>query len=238
MKEIYSTKGVKGFYAGALPNMYRCLLKNTYRYPLMVGLPTFYNQNLPGKIKENKQFLRLLTGGSIALVEATLTCPVERIKVYSMTTNNHITYRQFFKNNKGKLRKELFRGFTPLFVRQAVAWSVFLQTDLFVKQTLRRVYGISDKESIPAKLLMPGSLCVALVNTAIVMPLDCVKTHMEKVDPTSTYFNTFRTIYRQGGGVYGFFTGYRLRFILHFTNALFAVNFLEKLESIARNMKQ
>ena len=76
-----------------------------------------------------------------------------------------------------------------------------------------------------------------MVNTAIVMPFDCVKTHMEKVDPTQTYINTFKAIYRQGGGVTAFFTGYRLRFLLHFTNALFAVNFLEKLETIAKQMR-
>jgi len=122
-------------------------------------------------------------------------------------------------------------------MRSLLSWSAFLQTDLFVKQTLRRVYGIRSDEEVPTRLLVPGSLCVALVNTAFVMPFDCVKTHMEKVDPTSTYANTFKTIYRQGGGMSAFFTGYRLRFLLHFTNALFAVNFLEKLEAMARRMR-
>lgn len=28
---------MKGFYAGALPNAVRCVMKNAYRYPLMVG---------------------------------------------------------------------------------------------------------------------------------------------------------------------------------------------------------
>ena len=47
-REIYITKGVwNGFYAGSIPNLARCLLKNTYRYPLMVGLPTFYSETLP-----------------------------------------------------------------------------------------------------------------------------------------------------------------------------------------------
>ena len=122
-------------------------------------------------------------------------------------------------------------------MRSLLSWSAFLQTDLFVKQTLRRVYGIRSDEEVPTRLLVPGSLCVALVNTAFVMPFDCVKTHMEKVDPTSTYANTFKTIYRQGGGMSAFFTGYRLRFLLHFTNALFAVNFLEKLEAMARRIR-
>jgi hypothetical protein len=102
---------------------------------------------------------------------------------------------EFFRTYKGTLGKELFRGFTPLFTRQAISWTVFLQTDFFVKQTIRKAYTITHEQAIPTKLLLPASLCVALINTAIVMPFDCVKTHMEKVDPTSTYLNTFRTIY-------------------------------------------
>jgi Mitochondrial carrier protein len=84
----------------------------------MVGLPQFYNKNLPDSIRENKKLLKLLTGASIGLVEATLTCPIERIKVYFMTTSERgLSYSQFFSAYRGKLRKELFRGFTPLFVR-------------------------------------------------------------------------------------------------------------------------
>jgi len=64
------------------------------------------------------------------------------------------------------------------------------------------------------------------------MPLDCVKTHMEKVDPTKSYASAFKSIYSQAG-LLGFFTGVRLRFLLYLTNALFAVNLLEKLEALA-----
>lgn len=64
-----------------------------------------------------------------------------------------------------------------------------------MKNWIRRTKNIPEKESIPTKFLMPASLIVALVNTTAVMPFDCVKTHMEKVDPTSTYLKTFKTIY-------------------------------------------
>ena len=84
---------------------------------------------------------------------------------------------------------------------------------------------------------MPASVVVAVVNTTMVMPLDCVKTHMEKVNPTSTYGSAFGTIYRQAG-MLGFFVGVRLRFMLYLTNALFAVNFLEKLEGISKAIKK
>ena len=93
MKEIYSTKGFKGFYAGSLPNFTRCIMKNSYRYPLLVGLPSFYKNHLPESIREKKIFLKLMTGTSIALVEAFITCPVERLKVYFMTNVDNISYR-------------------------------------------------------------------------------------------------------------------------------------------------
>ena len=143
---------------------------------------------MPKAIREREHLMKLMTGVSIGLVEASLTCPVERVKVYFMTTTDtKLSYREFFSSLRGRVRKELFRGFTPLFVRQSISWSVFLQTDLAIKGWLRRIYGISHQEQIPTKLLVPASFLVALINTAIVMPLDCVKTHMEKVDPTSTY---------------------------------------------------
>ena len=70
---------------------------------------------------------------------------------------------------------------------------------------------------------------MAIVNTTIVMPLDCVKTHMEKVNPQSTYLGAFNSIHKQSG-ILGFFTGVRLRVLLSFTNALFVVNLLEYLK--------
>lgn len=42
IKDIFKIKGFMGFYAGSLPNLTRCVLKNSYRYPLMVGLPSFF----------------------------------------------------------------------------------------------------------------------------------------------------------------------------------------------------
>jgi len=65
------------------------------------------------------------------------------------------------------------------------------------------------------------------------MPFDCIKTHLEKVNPSATYSGAIKEIYNQSGrSVLGFFTGVRLRFLLHLTNALFTVNLLEILEGL------
>jgi len=39
--------------------------------------------------------------------------------------------------------------------------------------------------------LILASVFVAIINTTFVMPLDCVKTHMEKVDPQSNYIGAY-----------------------------------------------
>ena len=51
------------------------------------------------------------------MIETTILCPAERVKVYFMTLDEKKSYRKFFKSIRGNARKELFRGFTPLLVR-------------------------------------------------------------------------------------------------------------------------
>ena len=47
VRDIYREKGIyKGFYSGSLPNVAVRMLKNTYRYPLMVGLPHLFETKL------------------------------------------------------------------------------------------------------------------------------------------------------------------------------------------------
>ena len=127
---------------------------------------------------------------------SSILCPAERVKVYFMTLEQKKSYRGFFQSIRGNARQELFRGFTPLLARQVMNWTVFLQTDLLVKTWIRMRLQLKDSETIPAKYLMPTSVIVAAANTTIVNPFDCVKTHMEKVNPTSTYVQAVSTIYR------------------------------------------
>ena len=55
-RHIYNTKGMQGFYVGSTPNLLRVVVKNIYRYPLMIGLPAVFNKTLPSQYKENKMF--------------------------------------------------------------------------------------------------------------------------------------------------------------------------------------
>ena len=64
-----------------------------------------------------------------------------------------------------------------------------------MKTKIRKALKLESEQKIPALYLVPASIVVALVNTSFVMPLDCVKTHMEKVNPHSTYIAAFTSVY-------------------------------------------
>jgi len=84
-KQIYREKGVyKGFYAGSLPNATLKMLKNIYRYPLMIGMPRLIETNFNFG---NQRVQKGLTGISIAMIESMILCPFERVKTYLMTAN-------------------------------------------------------------------------------------------------------------------------------------------------------
>lgn len=60
-------------------------MKNVYRYPMMIGLPTFYAKILPKSVQQNKHAQKFCTGMSIAVLESFILCPFERLKTYFMT---------------------------------------------------------------------------------------------------------------------------------------------------------
>lgn len=151
-----------------------------------------------------------------------------------MTTSNKITYFDFYRMVKqnGNARVELYRGFTPLFLKQSMAITLLLQSDLFVKTIIRKHLNLIKGEAIPISYLIPASIAVALINTTLAIPLEVLKTQMEKVDSTLTYQNTFNSVSKNGYSA--FFTGYRLRLALYMSNALFTVILLEIMETRLR----
>ena len=74
--------------------------------------------------------------------------------------------------------RELWRGYVPLFTRQCVAWVAFLTADSKMKSVMRNYLGLTREERIPSRYIAPGSLCVAVINTLVIMPFDSMRTHM------------------------------------------------------------
>jgi len=147
-----------------------------------------------------------------------------------MTSLTKETYGNFYNKISGNFLKELYRGFTPLFIRQSLAMTIFLLTDLFLKTKIRKHLNLREDEKIKSRYLIPASILIALINCGFAMPFDVLKTQLEKVDSTKNYKNSFKYVIKSGG-YYAFFTGYRIRMLMYIINALFSVNLLEFLEN-------
>jgi len=120
---IYNKYGIRGFYAGILPNATRMAIKQSYRWPLMIALPDFYSKVL--HLKHNTSVNKIVTGGTIACLETFVVCPLERLKVYIMTSPHHQVSKLFSSHTQSYLMTELFRGLNATFVRQMVSWISF-----------------------------------------------------------------------------------------------------------------
>lgn len=60
---IYQEKGLTGFYRGFTPNLIRVIIKQLYRWPMMIYFPQFYNKNLSHSIIEKFEGLPKILSG-------------------------------------------------------------------------------------------------------------------------------------------------------------------------------
>lgn len=141
VKIIWSEKGLIGFYRGFVPNFFRVTSKQLYRWPMMLFFPQFYQKKLPNKITDKFPGIsKILCGLTIANIEIFLLCPLDRLKIYFMTsTNNQMNMLStFYKVHKGSLFLELFRGLEPTFWRSNVSWVSFLYMDYKFKALFKK----------------------------------------------------------------------------------------------------
>ncbi|CAF1083440.1 unnamed protein product [Rotaria sordida] len=112
-REIYMSKGFLGFYSGAIPNTTRRAVKQMYRWPMMLFFPNFYRDHvLSTRIQQNYPRLpKVLTGLSIANFEILVINPLERLKVWLMTSPTRLSLLEFFRQRADSrdIIRELYR---------------------------------------------------------------------------------------------------------------------------------
>ncbi|CAI2373254.1 unnamed protein product [Moneuplotes crassus] len=242
---IKSTKGVAGFYSGILTNCTKQVCKSSYRYPLISGLPRFYSQLFGLDIEKHKYKLKMLTSLSVTSVEASVITPFERLQVFIMTSQNtKSNYSDFLKEIKGNARKELFKGFSPYFARQIVAWTTLLLSDTFYKNKVRQFWDIPKDQMITGYKLLLCTMSVTVTTIIIAMPFDNIKTYIQKnskemrpeghkeVDKAKVGIRKAVSRIYNKGGLLGFFVGWRLKMCTYFITSSLAVTMIEWLDNL------
>lgn len=223
--EVRKLKGLRGFYSGAVPNMLRVMLKQAYRYPLMIILPVIF-----GLMTSSVLLVSIATGLSIAIIEVWIITPLERFKVWLMTYQRFSGgVRTFIMEVRRNIMHTLYKGLKVTMLRQVISWLTFLvvhdQLMLLVKSDVGSACNIS------LFALLGIGLIEGAVNTAAVLPFDCVKTNQQKINASKSdsLLERFRWIYRCYG-MGGLYIGWQVRMMQYMINSGFTVVALERLK--------
>lgn len=229
--DIYTKWGIRGFYAGAIPNGMRLAGKQVYRWPMMVYFPPHFRREIPESVqKAYPASPEIATGMTIANLEAGIINPFERMKVFLMTEREKgkpIT--KFFVDHRGKIFQEMRRGLGAMFVRQNVTWVSFLVADKKVKDWERAKTG---QKTLSTPSLLKVSFIVGLINTAANMPFDVTKTQLQKCNFETGMVSTMVKIAKTEG-IKGFYAGSTVRMYQYMIQSAFTVTVLDKLQNKA-----
>ncbi len=167
VKDIYKRKGITGFYRGFSPNCARVAFKNCYRWPMMLYFPSLFDKTLPKRLIRSFSGLpKILTGMAIANIEVFIICPLDRLKIFFMTSSSKgiNMFKYFYINHKENMMRELFRGLGVSYWRSNVSWVSFLYLDYKLKRIFKKAKKI-DTLGIYDLLII--SILVGIGNLAL-----------------------------------------------------------------------
>eukprot|EP01017_Pseudomicrothorax_dubius_P043111 TRINITY_DN7124_c0_g2_i3.p1 TRINITY_DN7124_c0_g2~~TRINITY_DN7124_c0_g2_i3.p1 ORF type:complete len:140 (-),score=17.17 TRINITY_DN7124_c0_g2_i3:46-465(-) len=128
----------------------------------------------------------------------------------------------------------LYQGLLPQFLRQMLSWSTFLYFDQFFRDYFRKITDTPRNKDLPIVPLLGVCFCVGVVNTAIVYPVDTIKTIYQQFEKskhaqTGGIIETFHQI-RQSSGLKSLYAGYQVRIVQYMIQSLVTMGALERFE--------
>jgi hypothetical protein len=112
-----------------------------------------------------------------ASIEVVIYCPLERLKVYLMTSPTKPTLSDLIRLPRP------FAGIIPMWYRSTTSWVTFLLGNYQFQNLLEYTFQTSSLNN--AQMFIVGSL-TGLLNTLIIMPFDYEKTKQQEHGTTST----------------------------------------------------
>lgn len=93
-------------------------------------------------------------------------------------TNNNMEETRFsvYLNSQASIR-DLYKGMTPLLLKQTLSWTSFLVSSHYFKELARHIL---KKDHLNPIDIFLTSIPVSMVNTIFIMPADCIKTFYQE----------------------------------------------------------
>ena len=235
-KAIYSQSGLAGFYKAGVPNFTRALIKEMYRSSLRGFFNKLYADSLPHTLKQSYPDLKnLLTGITMSTADTLIASPLERIKVWLMTSNERKpSMLQFFKRNEtaSALASNLFSGLNATFCRNTISWVSYLVAEERIRHlVVANKYANDESVSIMDQLVI-GTFS-GMLNCFITLPFDSVKTQIQKKDSVKTtgIMRTMQLIV-DTKGLAGLYSGWQFRLPSYIIVAIITSSNIQRIDRI------
>jgi len=173
IRQLVKERGIWTLWEGIVPGIAKSVVKQGIRFPMILFIPPLFDSHIPKKWQETFPCLKNLSAGfAISLVETTVLAPFDRWRVSKMTG--------------GSLKESinsLFAGSKPYYARQAISWATWLVCEEKFKQFAKKY---TECEELSIYSLISVSMGISVVNTAVTLPPDRIKTLLQKPNPTLT----------------------------------------------------
>lgn len=158
-KQIFREGGAGAFYKGLSPELFKTSIRQVWVWPLMTEMPKFFKEygfkNLEAQI---------LTGLSIATVDAIITAPLEKAKVFSALTGKSSSLGTHVSKNG-------WQGFSAYWMKRSVGTVTFLTAQAYFRDRAH-----SQSDSLDYLTLIKIGIQVAFVLSIISAPFDLANT--------------------------------------------------------------
>lgn len=202
-------EGIGAFYKGLAPQLLKTSIKQVWCWPLITGMPSVLQRH---QIENLSQ--QVITGLSIATVDAAISTPLERAKILSAFRG---TGKFCFQN----AYKDGWRGFTAHWSKLSVNWVAFLTAQKY----LRDQSSGSSNQSLSFPQLTKIGVEVALIVSLVSAPFDIANTLKQAQNLTPSHLFTRH-------GVFKLYRGWPLNALSLIIHNIASVTLIEKLGNL------
>lgn len=204
--KIFKEEGYKSFYQGVTRQLVRTSLKQVWTWPMITGVPVYLK---PYNIGEKNELV--LTGLSIATVDAFLTTPLERNRIRAASSLK-------IKESIFQSYRQGWHGVSYQWVKLSVGWSTFLVT----QKHFRDMYRDEKESSLSLSQMAKVGVKAALLTTFVTAPFDVVNTRILSNNSKTPFTFSVK-------GVVRMFRGWPIQALAQIINSIASVTLIEKI---------
>ncbi len=205
---LFQREGMGAFYKGLLPQLLKTSLKQIWCWPMITGVPDFLQRYRLGDIQR-----QILTGFSIATIDATITTPLERAKILSASTGK-VAY------SLSSAYKDGWRGYTTHWAKLSVNWVAFLTAQKYLRDRSRT----QSEHPLSLPQLAKIGTQVALIVSLMSAPFDIANTLKQAQNLNPSYIFSRNRVFK----LYRGWPLNALSLIIHNVASVIVINKLDR----------